>query len=85
MQNHFPFTKGLNGPNTITVEGGLPDQKDELETYVQDTKLTDEAMAYLQQELLKIKRPTIAVFWEIICLRSAPGSIPQPAGIRSQD
>ncbi|WP_179090394.1 LTA synthase family protein [Paenibacillus sp. FSL R7-0337] len=63
MQNHFPFTKGLNGPNTITVQGGLPEQKDELETYIQDTKLTDEAMAYLQQELLKIKRPTLAVFW----------------------
>ncbi|WP_340023111.1 LTA synthase family protein [Paenibacillus sp. FSL K6-1096] len=63
MQNHFPFTKGLNGPNTITVQGGLPEQKDELETYMQDAKLTDEALAYLQQELLTIKRPTIAVFW----------------------
>jgi phosphoglycerol transferase MdoB-like AlkP superfamily enzyme len=63
MQNHFPFTKGLNGPNTITVEGGQPARKDELETYVQDTKLTDEALAYLQQELKSIKRPTVAVFW----------------------
>lgn len=63
MQNHFPFTKGVNGPNTITIEGGQPAQKDELETYVQDTKLTDEALAYLQQELLTIERPTIAVFW----------------------
>ncbi|WP_425517060.1 LTA synthase family protein [Paenibacillus tritici] len=63
MQNHFPFTKGMNGPNTITVEGGRPEQKDELETYVQDTKLTDEALAYMQQELLKLERPTIAVFW----------------------
>lgn len=53
----------MNGPNTITVEGGQPAQKDELETYVQDTKLTDEALAYLQQELLTIERPTIAVFW----------------------
>ncbi|WP_238649831.1 LTA synthase family protein [Paenibacillus piscarius] len=63
MQNHFPFTKGLNGPNTISVEGALPEQKDELETYMQDAKLTDEALAYLQQELLTVKRPTIAVFW----------------------
>lgn len=63
MQNHFPFTKGVNGPNTITVEGGQAEHKDELETYVQDTKLTDEALAYLQQELLTIERPTIAVFW----------------------
>ncbi|WNS45731.1 LTA synthase family protein [Paenibacillus sp. MMS20-IR301] len=63
MQNHFPFTKGLNGPNTITVTGGQPEQKDELETYVQSTKLTDQALAYLQQELLKLKRPSIAVFW----------------------
>ncbi|KAI7251772.1 hypothetical protein KC345_g11538 [Hortaea werneckii] len=63
MQNHFPFTKGLNGPNTITVQGGQPAQKDELETYVQDTKLTDEALAELQQELQAIERPTVAVFW----------------------
>ncbi|KWX87951.1 hypothetical protein AMQ83_09860, partial [Paenibacillus riograndensis] len=63
MQNHFPFTKGRNGPNTITAQGVQADWKDELETYVQDTKLTDEAMSYLQQELKTIKRPTIAVFW----------------------
>lgn len=63
MQNHFPFTKGLNGPNTISVEGALPEHKDELETYMQDAKLTDEALVYLQQELLTVNRPTIAVFW----------------------
>lgn len=63
MQNHFPFTKGLNGPNTIDVEGVEASYKDELEAYVQNTKLTDEALSYLQQELKTIKRPTIAVFW----------------------
>ncbi|AHV97529.1 LTA synthase family protein [Paenibacillus sabinae] len=63
MQNHFPFNKGSNGPNTITVNGVKPERKDELETYVQDTKLTDEALAYLDQELKSIKRPTIVVFW----------------------
>lgn len=63
MQNHFPFTKGHNGPNTISVEGTSPSYKDELETYTQNTKLTDEALAYLQQELLTLDRPTIAVFW----------------------
>lgn len=63
MQNHFPFTEGLNGPNTITAQGGRPELKDELETYVQNTRLTDEALAYLQQELLALKRPTVAVFW----------------------
>ncbi|MDQ0191996.1 LTA synthase family protein [Paenibacillus wynnii] len=63
MQNHFPFVKGMNGPNTITAEGVKPEHKDELETYVQDTKLTDEALAYLDQELKTIKRPTIVVFW----------------------
>ncbi|WP_212957600.1 LTA synthase family protein [Paenibacillus albilobatus] len=63
MQNHFPFTKGLNGPNTITVGGVKPEYKDEMETYVHDTKLTDEALAYLSGELKKIKRPTIVVFW----------------------
>lgn len=63
MQNHFPFTKGPNGPNTITVGGVAPEQKDELETYVQDTKLTDEALAYLTEQLKTIKRPTVVVFW----------------------
>lgn len=63
MQNHFPFTKGRNGPNTITVQGGPEEQKDELETYVHDTKLTDEALSLLQQELKTIERATIAVFW----------------------
>lgn len=63
MQNHFPFTKGLNGENSITVGGVKPEYKDEMETYVHDTKLTDEAVAYLSKELKKIKRPTIVVFW----------------------
>jgi len=63
MQNHFPFTKGPNGPNTITVQGVEPEHKEELETYVQDTKLTDEALSYLKKELLTLKRPTIVVFW----------------------
>ncbi len=63
MQNHFPFTKGRNGPNTITAQGVQAAWKDELETYVQDTKLTDEALSYLQQELKTIEQPTIAVFW----------------------
>ncbi|WP_052087733.1 LTA synthase family protein [Paenibacillus wynnii] len=63
MQNHFPFVKGMNGPNTITAEGVKPEHKEELETYVQDTKLTDEALAFLDQELKTIKRPTIVVFW----------------------
>ncbi|MCJ8014892.1 LTA synthase family protein [Paenibacillus sp. KQZ6P-2] len=63
MQNHFPFTKGLNGPNTISVKGVKPEYKDELETYVHDTKLTDYALAYLSEQLKTIKRPTIVAFW----------------------
>ncbi|WP_342565886.1 LTA synthase family protein [Paenibacillus sp. FSL R7-0345] len=63
MQNHFPFTKGLNGPNTISVSGVQAGYKDEIETYAQNARLTDEALADLQQELLTIERPTIAVFW----------------------
>lgn len=63
MQNHFPFTKGQNGPNTITVQGMKASYTDELETYTQNSKLTDEALSYLQQELQTITRPTIAVFW----------------------
>nr|WP_273545604.1 LTA synthase family protein [Paenibacillus caui] len=63
MQNHFPFTKGVNGPNTVTVEGVQPGEKDELETYVQDAKLTDQALAYLSEQLKTIKRPTVVVFW----------------------
>lgn len=63
MQNHFPFTKGLNGPTTITVGGVTPERKDELETYVQDTKLTDSALAYLAAQLKTMERPTVVVFW----------------------
>ncbi|UQZ36360.1 hypothetical protein C2I18_24220 [Paenibacillus sp. PK3_47] len=63
MQNHFPFTKGLNGPNTIKVQGLPSAYTDEFETYVQNTKLTDEALAYLQQELKTIERRTVVVFW----------------------
>ncbi|AWB46497.1 hypothetical protein DCC85_21550 [Paenibacillus sp. CAA11] len=63
MQNHFPFTKGVNGPNTVTAEGVDAQYKNELETYVQDTKLTDQALAYLSEELKSLKRPTIVVFW----------------------
>ncbi|NUU59648.1 LTA synthase family protein [Paenibacillus agri] len=63
MQNHFPFIKGLNGENTISVGGTQPAWKDELETYVHDTKLTDEAVAYLAKELKTIQRPTIVAFW----------------------
>jgi phosphoglycerol transferase MdoB-like AlkP superfamily enzyme len=63
MQNHFPFIKGKNGENTISVGGTQPAWKDELETYVHDTKLTDEALAYLAKELESIQRPTIVAFW----------------------
>ncbi|MDO7906307.1 sulfatase-like hydrolase/transferase [Paenibacillus sp. JX-17] len=63
MQNHFPFTKGLNGPTTIDVGGVPAAQKDELETYVQDTKLTDEALKYLSEQLKTIQRPTVVAFW----------------------
>lgn len=63
MQNHFPYTKGPNGPNTVTVDGVQPEHKDEMETYVQDTKLTDEALAYLSEQLKTIQRPTIIAFW----------------------
>ncbi|WP_274650821.1 LTA synthase family protein [Paenibacillus humicola] len=63
MQNHFPFVKGNNGPNTVTVTGEPEGRKDELETYVQDTKLTDQALAYLANAIKSIKRPTIVAFW----------------------
>ncbi|WP_150268500.1 LTA synthase family protein [Paenibacillus tepidiphilus] len=63
MQNHFPFTKGQNGPNTVGIDGVAEEDRDELETFTQNVKLTDEALAKLQQELLTIGRPTIAVFW----------------------
>lgn len=63
MQNHFPFTKGLNGDNSITVNGMDTKFKDEVETYAHSTALTDEAMSYLAKELQKIERPTLVVFW----------------------
>jgi phosphoglycerol transferase MdoB-like AlkP superfamily enzyme len=63
MQNHFPFTKGLNGDNSITVKGMDSKFKDEIETYVHSSALTDEAMSYLAKELQEIDRPTLVVFW----------------------
>lgn len=63
MQNHFPFMKGLNGDNSITVKGMDTKFKDEMETYVHSTSLTDGAMSYLAKELQKIERPTLVVFW----------------------
>lgn len=63
MQNHFPFTKGLNGDNSISVKGMDSKFKDEIETYVHSSALTDDAMSYLAKELHKIERPTLVVFW----------------------
>lgn len=63
MQNHFPFTKGLNGDNLITVNGMDSKFKDEIETYVHSSALTDEAMSFLAKELQEIDRPTLVVFW----------------------
>lgn len=63
MQNHFPFTKGLNGDNSIVVKGMDTKFKDEVETYAHSTALTDEAMSYLAKELQNIERPTLVVFW----------------------
>lgn len=82
MQNHFPFTKGLNGENTITVGGVKPEYKDEMETYVHDTKLTDEAVAYLSGELKNIKRPTIVVFWGDHLRHCLPEFMPRQAGTK---
>ncbi len=63
MQNHFPFTSGKNGPNTIAVSSGKEAYRKELETYAQDAKLTDEALAELAKELKELPRRTVAVFW----------------------
>lgn len=63
MQNHYPFIKGRNGPNTVKVTGLDGKLKEEMETYTQSTKLTDKALAYLTDAVKEVERPTIIVVW----------------------
>lgn len=64
MQNHFPFNEGKYPQNTVSVSG-LSSKADtnEIQTYTQGIKSTDEAMKNLFDGLSKIDRPTIVVFF----------------------
>ncbi|MFL0247281.1 LTA synthase family protein [Candidatus Clostridium stratigraminis] len=64
MQNHFPFNEGKYPQNTVTVSGlSTAADTNELETYTQGIKSTDEAMKTLFDGLAKMDRPTIVVFF----------------------
>lgn len=64
MQNHFPFNEGKYPQNTVNVSGlSTAADTNELETYTQGIKSTDEAMQTLFDGLAKVDRPTIVVFF----------------------
>ncbi len=63
MQNHLPVVNGRNGTSSITVTGPDSSEDAQLGAYTQDVKMSDEALAYLQEELRTIKNPTIVIFW----------------------
>ncbi|AWC34299.1 LTA synthase family protein [Bacillus cytotoxicus] len=64
MQNHFPFTPGRFGENRTEIHGLTEDaSKAELETYTEGIRRSDEALQYLIEELDKLGKPTILVFF----------------------
>lgn len=64
MQNHFPYTnKEIHGGNNISAEGVNPAFKDQVETYAQGIKYTDDALSYLNDAIQQLERPTLVVLW----------------------
>jgi phosphoglycerol transferase MdoB-like AlkP superfamily enzyme len=61
MQNHLPILPGMNGPNTIKVNGLQGSGQTEMESYAQSVKETDKAVKYLVDSIQQMKRPTIVV------------------------
>jgi phosphoglycerol transferase MdoB-like AlkP superfamily enzyme len=63
MQNHFPAYEGKYGEETISVEGLADENKAELEAYSQGIKESDLAMKNLFDELSKLDKPTVVIFY----------------------
>jgi phosphoglycerol transferase MdoB-like AlkP superfamily enzyme len=63
MQNHFPSYEGKYGKETISIEGLADENKAELEAYSQGIKESDKAMKNFFDELSKLDKPTVVVFF----------------------
>jgi phosphoglycerol transferase MdoB-like AlkP superfamily enzyme len=63
MQNHFPAYEGKYGKETVSIEGLTEESKAELEAYTQGIKESDRALKNLFDELPKLHRPTVVVFF----------------------
>lgn len=62
MQNHFPFESNRFPNHKIEIKSSLePDNKDVLQTYIDGINLSDEYYAFLKQEIIKSKKPTIVI------------------------
>ncbi len=84
MQNHFPFYEGKHGKETISIEGLTEESKAELEAYSQGLKESDRAMKNLFDELAKLDKPTVVVFFGDH-LPSISDAIYKQGGFPSQD
>lgn len=64
MQNHMPYDEDYYKGNKFKVTGNISsDEKQQIETYVQGLKYTDEANRYLIKQLSKMKQNISVVFY----------------------
>lgn len=63
IQNHLPIEDGKFGLNTITVKDPSGERIEEIETYVQGLKLTDEYLKSFMEKIEQLDEPTIVIFF----------------------
>lgn len=63
MQNHFPFTEGKFGKESIKVQGLSEEAKKDLEAYTEGVKQSDKAFKNFVDFLNEYDKPTIVVFF----------------------
>lgn len=63
IQNHLPIEEGKFGLNNITVKDSTGERIEELETYVQGLKLTDEYLRNFMEKIERLDEPTIVIFF----------------------
>jgi phosphoglycerol transferase MdoB-like AlkP superfamily enzyme len=63
MQNHFPFTAGKFGTESVKVQGLSWDNKEQLEAYAEGVKQSDKAFKNFIDFLSQYEEPTVVVFF----------------------
>lgn len=63
IQNHLPIEDGKFGTNTIMVQDSGGERIEELETYVQGLKLSDESLNNFMKNIEELDEPTIVIFF----------------------